>query len=153
MKQFLKFPVLAFTVIILATMVSCSSKDKETTPPLTDVKTLLMAKNWQVNEVAEWNGTDKTVVYKRGATNNEDDYSAVRQQYKADGTIAHTDEDGETGSDGRYELLDNNTKMKLSVPSVGMSVTVNSLKVTSNEFSYRLGTGAAYLQLTFGPAQ
>lgn len=153
MKQFLKFSVLAVTAMILTAMVSCSSKDKEVTPPLSDVKTLLMAKNWQVNEVIEMNGTDKTVVYKRGVAGNEEDYSAVRQQYKADGSIVYTDNDGETGSDGRYELLENNTKLKLSVPSMGMSVTVNSLKVTSGEFSYRLGTSAAYLQLTFGPAQ
>lgn len=153
MKQFLKLPVLAFAVILAVTTVSCRSKDKEVTPPLTDIKTLLIAKTWQVNEVSEWDGTVKTVYYKRGAANNEDDYSAVRQQYKADGSIVYTDQDGETGSDGRYELLENNTRLKLSMPEMGLSITVNALKVTNGEFSYQLGTPTGYVQFTFVPAQ
>jgi hypothetical protein len=153
MKQFFKFPVLVTAVIFMAGMASCHSKDKEVTPPVTDVKTLLTAKTWQVNEVNEWDGTSKTVYYKRGAANNEEDYSAVRQQYRADGSIVYTDQEGETGTDGRYELLENNTRLKLSMPDMGRSVTVNTLKVTNGEFSYRLATEAGYVQFTFEPAQ
>lgn len=143
--------LLAFTLIACAA--SCRSKD-EVLPSFSVVKRLLTAQTWQLNEVIDvQNGGVPTPLYKRGAPDNEDDFSKVRQQFKADGGIIYTDQDGETGTDGRYELLENDTRLKLSMPEMGFSVTVNTLKVTSGEFSYRLAAGEGYTIFTFGPAQ
>ncbi|RXK86899.1 hypothetical protein [Filimonas effusa] len=148
------FKLLASVVIasLIAALTSCNSKDKEVTTPQSDVKKRLTAKTWQVKEVTEWESGAKTVVYKRGAANNEDDYAAVRQLFKDDGTVVYTDQDGETGTGGRYELLENGTVLKLGMPEFGISVVVYAVKVTDGEFSYRLDTEDGYVLFIFEPA-
>lgn len=151
MTQILKFPALVMALILVIAGTSCRSKDKEVVLPLSEVKKMLIARPWQVNEVSEVQNNQNTVVYKRGAANNEEDYTEVRQLFKEDGSIVYTDQEGETGSDGHYELLDNGNSLKLSI--TGLEVKVNTVKVTNGEFSYRLGTPDGYVQFNFGPAQ
>lgn len=151
MTQLLKFSALVMALILVLSGTGCRSKDKEVVLPLSEVKKLLIARTWQVNEVSEVQNNQSTVVFKRGAANNEEDYTEVRQLFKEDGSIVYIDQEGESGSDGRYQLLDNGSSLKLSI--WGLEVKVNTVKVTSGEFSYRLGTPDGYVQFNFGPAQ
>lgn len=152
MTQFAKFPLFFLALMLVVCSTSCRSKE-DMVPPLSVIKRLLTAQTWQINEVFDVQNGVITPLYKRGATNNEEDFSAVRQLFKTDGRIIYTGQEGETGSDGRYELLENDTRLKLSMPEWGLSVTVNAVKVTSGEFSYQLGTAEGYTQFTFVPAQ
>lgn len=153
MTQILKFSAFVMVLVLVMGSSSCRSTDKDVVTPVGEVKKLLTAQTWQMNEVSEVQNGVSTVVYKRGAAQNEEDYSAVRQLFKADGSIVYTDQDGSTGADGRYELLDNDTSLKLSMPAYDLSVTVYAVKVTSGEFSYRLGTAEGYVLFTFGVAK
>jgi hypothetical protein len=153
MTQIVKLPAYLLALILVVGSTSCRSKDT-VVPPLSVVKRLLTAQNWQLNEVIDvQKGGVSTPLYKRGAPDNEDDFSAVRQLFKTDGSIIYTGQEGETGADGRYELLENDTRIRLSMPSWGLSVNADALKVTSGEFTYRLGTAEGYTIFTFGPAQ
>lgn len=139
-------------VITIVTMVFTSCKKDSTEPTQLSVSQMLTAKTWQVEEVTDHMGGNIDKLYKRGANNNQDDYSLVRQQFKTDGTITYTDEFGITGKDGLWELQDNNKKIKLNLPSMGLSVVCEDVTVTANSFSYKLTyPGNGYVLFTFSP--
>jgi hypothetical protein len=125
------FVAIAF---LSAGLFSCK-KDTVESP----VKTALMAHTWRVENVTEYNTGVPTVNYQRGAQNNSDDYSLVRQKYNSNGTIQYVDQFGSSGNNGTYQLLDNDRKLKIGF--AGLTTTVESLKVTASEFAYTLKVG------------
>lgn len=141
------------TAFFLASLfvVSCKKDDVKPVPAPT-AKDLLTAKTWQMEEVTDNHGTPQ-VVYKKGAANNEEDYSLVRQAFKADGTITYIDQFGDAGTNGTYELLENNTRIRLGMTGSSLSVVAQSLNVSASRFSYHLVDGAGYVQFTFSPVQ
>jgi hypothetical protein len=136
MMKLTKLIVTVATSIISLT--SCQKEVPAVTTPTPSKKQLLTAKVWVVDEVKETQNGTSVTLYKRGATNNTDDFSLVRNQYKNDGSIVWRDEFGDEGNDGRWELLNNDTQLKLSWPIANMSVTVHDVTVTANSFSYKL---------------
>ena len=140
------------SALLLATFFFASCKKDDVQKPASQVQHYLTAKTWQVEEITENYGTPK-VLYKRGSPTNEDDHSLVRQTFKKDGTVVYVDQFGNSGSDGHYQLLDNDTKIKLSVDSFGGMMAIgHNLQVSANQFSYRLIDEEGYIQYTFTPA-
>lgn len=152
MISFTKLPAFLVILAIVISSASCGSKEN-TVSPVSGIKKLLTAQTWQINEVTDVQNGVSTPLYKRGASDNEEDFSAVRQLFKVDGSIIYTGQFGETGSNGKYELLDNDSRLRLSMPDWGFSVTVAALKVTSGLFSYQLGNSEGYTEFIFAPAQ
>lgn len=149
MKQIIRITA----AFLLASLFAVSCKKEDIKPiPAPTVKDLLTARAWQMEEVTDNHGTPQ-VLYKRGAANNEDDYSLVRQSFKADGSIIYVDQFGDRGSNGTYELVDNNTKIRLGMAGNNFSVLAESLNVSATRFSYRLVDQDGYVQFTFSPAQ
>ena len=139
------------STLLFATIIFASCNKEELEKPVPEVVIQLTAKTWQVEEVVDNHGTAK-VLYKKGAPNNEDDHSLVRQTLRRDGSIAYVDQFGNSGTDGRYQLLENNTKIKLSVEGMGgLSTIAQNLQVSANQFSYRLVDEHGYTQFTFTP--
>ena len=101
----------------------------------------LMAHTWQMEKVTGYISGAPSVVYERGGVNNEDDYSLVRQTYKANGSIAYVDQFGDAGSNGTYQLLDSDTKIRIGLSSMGLSIVGENLNVTATEFAYTLKHG------------
>jgi hypothetical protein len=104
-------------------------------------KKALTARTWQMEKVTGYTSGLPSVAYQRGAANNEDDYSLIRQTYKADGSIVYVGQFGEAGSDGSYELLNNDTRIKIGLNSMGLSIIGENLKVNATEFAYTLKHG------------
>ena len=104
--------------------------------PDSPTKQALMAHTWQMEMVAEYNSGVAHVIYQRGATTNDEDFSMIRQTYKSNGTVEYVDEFGDSGSNAKYSLLDNNTRIRLSYS--GLSVTGENFVVTDNQFAYTL---------------
>jgi hypothetical protein len=150
MKQIIRITAALFLASIFA--VSCSKKDVVKPVPAPTVKELLTARTWQMEEVTDNHGTP-VVTYKRGAANNEEDYSLVRQSFKADGSITYIDQFGDAGTNGTYELLENDTKIRLGMTGSTLSVVAQNLSVSTTRFSYRLVDQDGYVQFTFSPAQ
>jgi len=119
-------------LFLTVVFISCG-KEK---PPVSATKQALMAHTWQMETITEYSFATPHVIYQRGSTNNDDDFSMIRQTYKSDGTIQYVDEFGESGSNAAYQLLDNNTKIRISY--AGLSVTGENLVVTGNQFAYTL---------------
>lgn len=124
------------TATILLALPSCKKDDVPARESI--VKKDLMAHTWQMEKVIQYASANPTISYQRGAVNNEDDYSMVRQTYKADGTIAYVDQFGETGTNGNYELLNNDTKIKIGLSSMGLFVIGDNLKVDNASFGYTI---------------
>ena len=143
---------LAATLILFVALFSTTSCNKEDDIRQEPIEVqLLTAKTWQIEEVAEVNkaGTIR-ITYKRGVYNNEDDFSFVRQTFTKNGSIIYVGQFGEAGSDGRYQLLNNNM-LRLSV---GLLTTiVEKVMIRENSFSYRLVHEDGYTQFTFSPVQ
>lgn len=142
---------LLFLTLLIASA-GCHSKN-DVAPPLSVIKRLLTAHTWQINEVTDTQNGNATTVYKRGAAHNEDDFSLVRQQFTTDGRIIYTDQFGDSGANGTYVLLDNDTRIRLGMPDMGLSVTADQLKVTDGEFSYQLENNDGHTTFIFGPAK
>ena len=115
-----------------------SCKKENTEQQMSAVQKDLISKTWQVEKVIDYAGGSPSILYQRNAIENTDDFSLVRQTYKANGSITYIDQFGESGTDGSYELLSNNTKIKLKLASIGLSVTAENLKVTATSYSYTL---------------
>jgi len=144
------------TILVLAivsTFASCK-KDSVTTP-VADAHKLLMARTWQVEEVSEYMSGVADIQYKRGAPNNQDDFSLVRQRFNKDGSITYTDEFGLVGNDGTWQLQDNNTAIRIGWPTMGLFIVGQECTITDHSFSYKIKSGAAdeYTQFIFSPAQ
>lgn len=137
-----------FTASLLFT--SCKKDSPNTTPP--SVQSLLTTKTWQVDEVTDYTASGTFREYKKGASNNASDFSLVRQKFNVNGTITYTDDSGVSGNDGQWQLLENNTKLKLGLPSMSLSVVCDEFAVTANTFSYKLYFSATeYTQFSFVP--
>ena len=130
MKKTFLFSLSALVLILNFT--SCK-KDKA---PDSATKQALMAHTWQMGTVTEYNSGVASIIYQRGASNNDEDFSMIRQTYKSNGSVQFVDEFGETGSNAKYSLLDNDTKIRLSYS--GLSVTGENLVVTNSQFAYTL---------------
>ena len=125
--------VLSLSALFLAvTFISCGKEN----PPVSATKQALMAHTWQMETVTDYSAGTSYVIYQRGSTNNDSDFSMIRQIYKSNGTIQYVDEFGDSGSNATYQLLDNNTKIRISYG--GLSVTGENLVVTGNQFAYTL---------------
>jgi hypothetical protein len=122
-------------------MIGISSCKKDDVPAKESiVKNNLMAHTWQMEKVIEYTSGNSTVSYQRGAADNQEDYSMIRQTYKADGSITYIDQGGESGTDGIYELLNNETRIRIGLASMGLSVIGNNLKVDHSSFGYTINT-------------
>jgi hypothetical protein len=146
MKKIIYLTAALILTVTLFTTTSCS-KDKEDKPVSVEQQ-LLTAKTWQVEEVSETIDGNKKVTYKRGAQNNEDDFSMIRQSFKKNGSITYVDSFGASGTDGRYQLL-SNQQMRLSIG--GLSTVVFAVTVQENSFSYKQEIQGGVLQFTFSP--
>jgi hypothetical protein len=135
MKQAIKFISLA---VLVFSFTSCK---KEDTQKESAAKKALTAHTWQMENVTTYTSGLPSVSYQRGAANNEDDFSLVRQTYKSNGTITYVDQFGDSGSNGTYTLMNNDTQIRIGLSSMGWSVTGENLKLTSSEFSYTLKHG------------
>ncbi|HYH15262.1 MAG TPA: hypothetical protein VD794_08580 [Flavisolibacter sp.] len=149
MKKMIRLASALLMTVVLFSTTSCDKEDDIKQEPL--AVQLLTAKAWQIEEVVSVEGDNTPhVTYKRGATDNEDDFSLVRQNFKKDGSITYIDQEGDSGSNGRYQLMANNM-MRLSVD--GLSTIVENVIIRENSFSYRLVHGEGYTQFTFSPVQ
>jgi len=133
MKQFIS--VFSLTVLLGAAVISCK-KDNDTIDSPT--KQALTAHTWQMETVTDYQGATFTVIYQRGAANNEEDFSLVRQTYKRNGSIQWTDEFGNSGSNGTYTLMENDTKIRIGISGSSIAVVGENLKVTATEYAYTL---------------
>lgn len=128
-------------VVAVACLIGASSCKKDDVPAKeSQVKKDLMAHTWQMEKVIEYTSGNATVSYQRGATDNQEDYSMIRQTFKADGSITYVDQSGEAGTDGTYSLLNNDTKIKIGLASLGLSVIGDNLKVDNTSFGYTINT-------------
>ena len=128
-------------VVAVACLIGASSCKKDDVPAKeSQVKKDLMAHTWQMEKVIEYTSGNATVSYQRGATDNQEDYSMIRQTFKADGSITYVDQSGEAGTDGTYSLLNNDTKIKIGLASLGLSVIGDNLKVDNSSFGYTINT-------------
>jgi hypothetical protein len=127
--------------IISLVAVGFTSCKKEDVQKESAIQKALMAHTWQMEKVTGYISGVPSVSYQRGAANNEDDYSLIRQTYKANGSIVYVDQFGDTGSNGTYELLDRDTKIKIGLSSMGLSIVGENLKVATTEFAYTLKHG------------
>lgn len=144
------FNTLSIAFMLTASLFTSCKKDAPTPAPT--AQSMLTAKTWQVDEVKIYTASGTFTEYKKGAANNASDFSLVRQKYNADGSIVYTDDSGLSGNDGRWELLDNNTKLKVGLPSLGISVVCEGFSVTANTFSYKLHfSPTEYTQFNFIP--
>jgi hypothetical protein len=142
------------TIVALVTLGMASCKKEDGPKLISEKQQLLTAKTWQVSEVNEMIDGEKTALYKKGAANNEEDYSLVRQSFKADGKIHYTDQFGDQGTDGLWKLLDNDTRLQLSLLSMGITTIVDDFTISSTGFSYKLKTeGSNYVEFKFIPVQ
>lgn len=149
MKRIIRLASALFLSTVLFSTTSCNKEDELKKEPI-EVQ-LLTAKTWQIEEVVEvTDGEPPHVTYKRGAANNEDDFSLVRQSFKKDGSIVFIDQEGESGSNGHYQLLENNM-LRLSWGFI--TNIVEHTVIRENSFSYRLVHEDGYTQFTFSPAQ
>jgi hypothetical protein len=129
-------------------LMSCK-KDNDT-PPLPDAAQQLTAKEWRMERVAEvHSGQPETVVYQRGAAGNQEDFSAVRQRFNASGSLSYTDENGFSGDNARWELLDNAARLKITFGGYG--VTFEQFTIGNGRFSYKTpgATATDYVCFTF----
>jgi hypothetical protein len=130
MKKMIVPFISAMTLVFSFT--SCGKENVETSP----TKQALLAHTWQMEMVTEYVSGVPHTLYQRGAANNEDDYSNIRQTYKSNGSIQFVDDFGDSGSNASYQLLDNDTKIRISY--AGLVVTGENLLVTGNQFAYTL---------------
>lgn len=141
---------IAFALLGIATLASCKKSADETPAPTP--ASMLTAKTWQMERVTEVHtGIPNNIIYQRGATNNQEDFSLVRQRYNANGTVDYTDENGFSGSNARWELLDNNTRLKMTFG--GFGVTFDQFTISAAQFSYKspFATATDYVLFTFTP--
>ncbi len=134
MKQIIQLISISVLVIGFA---SCK---KDTAQNESAIQKELMAHTWQMEKVTSYVSGTPSVLYQRGAANNEDDYSLIRQTYKANGSIVYVDQFGDAGNDGTYKLLGDN-KIQIGLRSMGFSVVCENLSVTPTEFAYTLKHG------------
>ncbi len=126
-------------VVAVACVIGASSCKKDDVPAKESlVKKDLMAHTWQMEKVIEYTSGNPTVSYQRGAADNQEDYSMIRQTFKADGSITYVDQSGEAGTDGIYALLNNDTKIKIGLASMPLSVIGDNLKVDNSSFGYTI---------------
>lgn len=118
-----------------------SSCEKEDVQKASVTRETLMAYTWQVEKVAIFTSGVPLVTYQRNAANNEEDYSLIRQTYKANGSVVYTDQFGDAGSNGTYELLNRNTAIKIGLGPVGLHVIGENLNASPTEFAYTLQHG------------
>lgn len=129
-----------------------SCKKESETPLLSTPAQQLTAKEWRMERVAEvQGGQPETVVYQRGGTGNQADFSAVRQRFHANGNLSYTDENGLSGNDAHWELLDNAARLKITFGGYG--VTFEQFAIGNGRFSYKApgATATNYVCFTFTP--
>lgn len=135
-----------FTALLgIALLAGCK---KSTAVPT--VQAQLADKIWLMQKVTEVrSGSPANVVYQRGATNNQEDFSLVRQKFNSNGTLDYTDENGISGSNSHWELLDNNTRLKITFG--GFGVTFEQFTISATQFSYKspFATATDYVLYTF----
>jgi len=119
-------------MILVFSFTSCGKENVVTS----QTQQALMAHTWQMEMVTEYTSGVPHTLYQRGAANNEDDYSNIRQTYKSNGSIQFVDEFGDSGSNASYQLLDNDTRIRIGY--AGLVVTGENLLVTGNRFAYTL---------------
>jgi hypothetical protein len=138
----MNYKMKSIALVAAVGMIGISSCKKDDVPAKESiVKKDLMAHTWQMEKVIEYTSGSSTVSYQRGAANNQEDYSMIRQTYKSNGSITYIDQSGESGTDGIYELLNNDTKIRIGLASMGLSVIGNNLKVDNNSFGYTINHG------------
>lgn len=134
MKPSIKQSLLALGLFSV-TLFSCTKEDPIPSP----AQKALTANSWQVERVTQYTDGAPEVTYLRGGQNNSDDFSLVRQTYKANGSIDWIDSFGDSGGNGRWQLLDGNRKLKLTMET--LSTTVENVKLLTGVFAYTLKVG------------
>ena len=148
MKKIIRIATSVILSTALFTATSCKKDNDDKVIPIE--QQYLTAKTWQVEEVSTTQDGATNVTYKRGAQNNEDDFSMVRQSFKTNGSITYVDSFGESGTNGRYQLMKNN-QMQLSLGS--FSTIVFGVTIRENSFSYKQEIQGGIMQFTFSPIQ
>ena len=137
----MKHKMKSIVFVAVAAILGFSACKKDDVPAKeSTVKKDLMAHTWQMERVIEYTAGNPQISYQRGSADNQDDYSMIRQTYKADGSITYVDQTGESGTDGNYELLNNDTKIRIGLSSMGLSVIGDNLKVDNSSFGYTIKT-------------
>lgn len=143
------FKTIITALLGIALLASCK-KSADVTPVPT-VQAQLTDKIWRMEKVTEVHSSTPTVIYQRGAANNQEDFSLVRQQFNNNGTLSYTDENGISGTNSHWELLDNNTRLKITFG--GFGVTFEQFTISAAQFSYKspFATATDYVLYTFTP--
>ena len=119
---------------------------------LSPIAIMLTSKTWQVKKVTQFSSGTSEVLYLKGAANNSDDFSMVRDKFNADGTVNFTDQFGLSGDDGKWVFNEASRMLTLSWPRAQLAVAVNNVKISEQEFSYDLLEGSTdYTQFLFMP--
>lgn len=139
-----------FTALVGIVLLASCKKSTDAAPVPT-VQAELTDKIWRMEKVTEVHSGTATVIYQRGATNNQEDFSLVRQRFNNDGTLAYTDETGASGTNSHWELLDNNTRLKITFG--GFGVTFEQFTISAAQFSYKspFATATDYVLYNFTP--
>lgn len=141
-----------FTALVGIALLASCKKSADATPVPT-VQAQLTDKIWRMEKVTEVrSGAAANIIYQRGATNNQEDFSLVRQKFNSNGTLAYTDETGASGTNSHWELLDNNTRLKITFG--GFGVIFEQFAISAAQFSYKspFATATDYVLYTFTPA-
>ena len=125
----------SLVAMILLVFSSCK---KDNDVPVSPLKQALIANTWEVYKVIDRTNELVTVLYERGAPDNQEDYSLVRQQFRKDGGITYVDQFGMHGTDGSYKLHEKERKMEIGLASMGLSTLVQNVQVNASTFSYAL---------------
>ena len=97
-------------------------------------KQALLAHTWQMETVAEHKSVNTQIIYRRGASANDEDLSSVRLACKTNGTIQYVDEYGLKGNNATYQLSENDKKIRISYG--GLSITGENVVVNGKQFAY-----------------
>ena len=123
---------------LLITVMAFTSCKKDDVQNDSETKKALISRTWQMQTVTTYTSGVPFVSYQRGAADNEEDFSLVQQTYKSNGSIHWVDQFGDTGTDGTYQLLQNDTKIKIGYAAMGLSIVGENLQVNASKYSYTL---------------
>ena len=126
-----KFSLYLLAVLIASTGFIYRVKHEGAISP---AKQALLAHTWRMETVFQHKSTNTQIIYRRGAPASEEDLSAVRLTCKSNGTIQYVDENGARGNNARYQLTDNDKKIRISY--AGLNITGENVVVNGNQFAY-----------------
>lgn len=98
-------------VLFVAFLVAACSKNDDNQPV---AKTELLLRSWQIDELKLVTGSKAAAIYKKGGSNNIQDYSKERYTFLKDGKAEYTDETGVKQA-GAWKLLNSDSQIELQI--------------------------------------